>query len=213
MHYIIFHYIMCYLFPEATTTVFESFTNSTEKHLRWSLFFSLKWWNYITAFVLYEKAVLLQKFFLIDWFHECLKNTTELLLFYGEYFYGFSKSDLWKHWKKTLFISQQKYLYLYLYIYIYISISIYLYLYIYIQFFTTFKLQNLQLQIQSCVSFQLKLEICAAPLTSFCFLCVTNAFRKQPTNWSNNSWANFCCTSSESWIFLLSIWAIPRSIK
>ena len=151
--------------------------------------------------------------FLIDWCHECLKNTTELLLFYGEYFYGFSKSDLWKRWKKTLFISQQKYLYLYIYIYISISISIYLYLYIYIQFFTTFKLQNLQLQIQSCVSFQLKLEICAAPLTSFCFLCVTNAFRKQPTNWSNNSWANFCCTSSESWIFLLSIWAIPRSIK
>ena len=127
MHYIIFHYIMCYLFPEATTTVFESFTNSTEKHLRWSLFFSLKWWNYITAFVLYEKAVLLQKFFLIDWCHECLKNTTELLLFYGEYFYGFSKSDLWKRWKKTLFISQQKYLYLYIYIYIYLSIFIYIY--------------------------------------------------------------------------------------
>ena len=75
------------------------------------------------------------------------------------------------------------------------------------------RLQNLQLQIQSCVSFQLKLEICAVPLTSFCLLCVTNAFRKQPTNWRNKSWANCCCTSSESWIFLLSIWAIPQSIK
>ena len=49
--------------------------------------------------------------FLIDWWYKCLKNTVDLLLFYEEHFYGFSESDLWKRWKKTLFISQQTYLY------------------------------------------------------------------------------------------------------
>ena len=39
MPYIIFYYIIiCYLFSEATTTVLKSFTNSTGKHLCWSLF-------------------------------------------------------------------------------------------------------------------------------------------------------------------------------
>ena len=33
-------------------------------------------------------------FLLIDWRHKRLKNTTDLLLFYGEHFYGFSESDL-----------------------------------------------------------------------------------------------------------------------
>ena len=39
------------MFSEATTTVLEIFTNSTGKGLCWSLFFSLKWWNYIKTFV------------------------------------------------------------------------------------------------------------------------------------------------------------------
>ena len=37
--------------------------------------------------------MLLPKNFLIDWRHKRLKNTTDLLLFYGEHFYGFSQSD------------------------------------------------------------------------------------------------------------------------
>ena len=32
--------------------------------------------------------------FLTDWRHKCLKNTIDLLLFYGEYFYWFSENDL-----------------------------------------------------------------------------------------------------------------------
>ena len=32
-------------------------------------------------------------FFLTDWRHKRLKNTIDLLLFYGEYFYGFSESE------------------------------------------------------------------------------------------------------------------------
>ena len=35
------------------------------------------------------------------------KYTVDLLLLYGEHFYGFSESDLWKHHKKETFISQQ----------------------------------------------------------------------------------------------------------
>ena len=31
--------------------------------------------------------------FLIDWRHKRLKNTIDLLLFYGEHFYGFSESE------------------------------------------------------------------------------------------------------------------------
>ena len=32
-------------------------------------------------------------FFLTDWRHKCLKNTTDLLLFYGEHFNEFSESE------------------------------------------------------------------------------------------------------------------------
>ena len=39
-------------FSEATTTVLKSFTNCREKPLCWSLFFSLRCWNYIKKFVL-----------------------------------------------------------------------------------------------------------------------------------------------------------------
>ena len=42
--------------------------------------------------------------FLIDWSHKHLKNLIDLLVFYGEHFYGFSESDLWKRWKKKHFI-------------------------------------------------------------------------------------------------------------
>ena len=34
-----------------------------------------------------------EMFFLKDWRHKRLKNTIDLLLFYGEYFYGFSESE------------------------------------------------------------------------------------------------------------------------
>ena len=44
-------------------------------------------------FVLHEYAVHLPKCFLTDWHHKLLKNTIDLLLFYGEYLYGFSESE------------------------------------------------------------------------------------------------------------------------
>ena len=101
---------------EATTTVLESFRNSTGKHLCWSLFlkklqtsrvhpvglfyvcFSVNLIihvNYINCF--FRKMMKLYKdicsagtsctsakFFLIDWCHKRLKNTIDLLLFYGK---------------------------------------------------------------------------------------------------------------------------------
>ena len=46
--------------------------------------------------------------FLIDWRHNRLKNTIDLLLFYREHFYGFLKSDLWKRPnKKKHFITSK----------------------------------------------------------------------------------------------------------
>ena len=33
-------------------------------------------------------------FFFIDWHHKCPKNTIDLLLFHGEYFYRFSENEL-----------------------------------------------------------------------------------------------------------------------
>ena len=54
-----------------------------------------------------NKPYFCRNFFLIDWRHKRLKNTIDLLLFYGEHFYGFSESDLRKRWKKETFISQQ----------------------------------------------------------------------------------------------------------
>ena len=39
-----------------------------------------------------NKPYLCRNFFLIDWRHKRLKNTIDLLLFYGEHFYGFSES-------------------------------------------------------------------------------------------------------------------------
>ena len=45
-------------------------------------------------FVLREWAVLLPNFFLTDWRHKRLKNTIDLLLFYGEHFYGFLESEI-----------------------------------------------------------------------------------------------------------------------
>ena len=41
-----------------------------------------------------HKPYFCQKIFLTDWRHKRLKNTTELLLFYVENFYGFSESGL-----------------------------------------------------------------------------------------------------------------------
>ena len=40
-----------------------------------------------------NKPYFCRNFFLIDWRHKRLKNTIDLLLFYGEHFYGFSGSD------------------------------------------------------------------------------------------------------------------------
>ena len=40
-----------------------------------------------------NKPYFCRNFFLIDWCHKSLKNTIDLLLFYGEHFCGFSESD------------------------------------------------------------------------------------------------------------------------
>ena len=41
-----------------------------------------------------NKSYFCRNFFLIDWSHKRLKNTIDLLLFYGEHFHGFSESVL-----------------------------------------------------------------------------------------------------------------------
>ena len=50
-------------------------------------------------------------FLLIYWRHKCLKNTIDLLLFYGEQLWIFGKWFM-KMLKKKTFISQQTYLYI-----------------------------------------------------------------------------------------------------
>ena len=52
-----------------------------------------------------NKSCFCRNFFHRDWLHKRLKNTIDLLLFYGENFYGFSESDLRKRRKKKTFIS------------------------------------------------------------------------------------------------------------
>ena len=54
--------------------------------------FFLKRWNYIKILVLHEQAVLLPNFFSHRWRHKSLKNTIDLLLFYGNHSYGFPES-------------------------------------------------------------------------------------------------------------------------
>ena len=54
-----------------------------------------------------NKSYFCRNFFLIDWSHKRLKNTIDLLLFYGEHFHGFSESVL-------LFLSHSLCLSLYL---------------------------------------------------------------------------------------------------
>ena len=41
-----------------------------------------------------NKPYICRNFFHTDWRHKRLKNTIDLLLFYGEHFYGFSESVL-----------------------------------------------------------------------------------------------------------------------
>ena len=100
---IFYNVIRCYVFSEATTTVLNSFTNSTEKHLCWSLFFKkmMKLYKDIILFCM-NKPYLCRIFFLTDWRYKCLKITIDLLLFYGEHFYGFSGSDLRKRRKNNI---------------------------------------------------------------------------------------------------------------
>ena len=44
-----------------------------------------------------NKPYFCQIFFLTDWRHKLLKNKIDLLLFYGEHFYRFSKNDFIKN--------------------------------------------------------------------------------------------------------------------
>ena len=103
--------IICYLFSEATAFVLESSKNSTGKFLCWSLFFPENGKIISRRLFCMNKSYFCRNFFLIDWCHKRLKNTIDLSLFYGEHFYGFLESDLWKRWKKT-FILQQTHLYI-----------------------------------------------------------------------------------------------------
>ena len=41
-----------------------------------------------------NKPCFSRNFFLIDWHHKRLKNTIDLLLFYGEHFYGLLESEM-----------------------------------------------------------------------------------------------------------------------
>ena len=41
-----------------------------------------------------NKPYFCRNFFLTDWRHKRLKNIIDLLLFYGEHFYGFLESDI-----------------------------------------------------------------------------------------------------------------------
>ena len=84
---------------------------------------------------------------------------------------------------------------------------------LFFNFLQPLRLQNLQSSIQSCVSLKLKLKICALLLTSFRLLCGKNAFRKRAARWSNKSSASYCCTRSETKIFLITIWAILQTNK
>ena len=40
-----------------------------------------------------NKPYFCRNFFLTDWRHKLLKNTIDLLLFYGDHVYGFSESE------------------------------------------------------------------------------------------------------------------------
>ena len=87
MPYVIFYYIICYMFSEATTTVLESFTNSTGKHLCWSqLFKKLQTCRPISCL-----------FFSIPIVHV---NYVKCYCLH-KHFYGFLEIDLRKLWKKT----------------------------------------------------------------------------------------------------------------
>ena len=94
--------IICYLFSEATAFVLESSKNSTGKFLCWSLFFPENGKIISRRLFCMNKSYFCRNFFLIDWCHKRLKNTIDLSLFYGEHFYGFLESDLWKRWKKNI---------------------------------------------------------------------------------------------------------------
>ena len=51
-----------------------------------------------------NKPYFCPNFVLTDWRHKRLKNTNDLLLFYGEPFYGLSESELIKtYWKSENF--------------------------------------------------------------------------------------------------------------
>ena len=57
--------------------------------------FFLKRWNYKKRYLFcMNKLYFCRNFFLTDWCHNHLKITVDLLLFYGEHFYGFSESDI-----------------------------------------------------------------------------------------------------------------------
>ena len=59
-----------------------------------------------------NKSCFCRNFFLRDWRHKRPKNTIDLLLFYGENFYGFSKRDLWKR-RKYKHSFHKKHIYIY----------------------------------------------------------------------------------------------------
>ena len=89
-----YFFIFCYVFSEATTTVLESFTKS--------LFFLKMMKLYRHLFSMNKTYFCWNFHFLVDWRHKHLKNIVDLLLFYGEHYYGFLGSDLRKKSEKNI---------------------------------------------------------------------------------------------------------------
>ena len=67
---------------------------SAHSHKKWKVFL------FLMTMICMNKSYLCRNFLLIDWHHKRLKNTIDLLLFYGEHFYRFLEIDLWKIEKK-----------------------------------------------------------------------------------------------------------------
>ena len=104
MPYVIFNYIIMLRVFRSSHHCYWKFHKFHRKAPLLETLFFLKTMKLYKEFVLHEQLYFLPYFcrniFPIDWRHKRLKNTADLLIFYGEHFYGFSESDLWKRWKK-----------------------------------------------------------------------------------------------------------------
>ena len=116
MSYVIFYYIIMLRVFRSSHHCSWKFQKFHKKAPVLNTIFFLKIMKLYKEFPLHEQLYFLpyfcRNFFLIDWRHKRLKNTADLLLFYGEHFYGFSESDLWKRRKKKHSL-HNKHIYIY----------------------------------------------------------------------------------------------------